>query len=334
MNPLRMIAAVLTALALSQPVPARAEANELRVAIQDGLAYLPFIIARNNGLVEKHARQAGLGEVKVAWSKFASGAVMNDALLSGSLDIATGGVPPLVILWARTKGNVDVKALSAWVAVPGYLNTRNPAVQSIKDFTAKDRIAVPAVRTSNQAIYLQMAAEKAFGAGNQNRLDALTVTLSHGDASAAMLSSVSEINSHFTIEPYATIQRNAGARTITSSYEILGGPATTSLVWTTSKFYQANPKLSAAFTAALQEGIDTIYRDRKAAADVYLKATNSKETLESVVAMLEDPNMQFSLTPKRVLPQVEFMHRTGLIKVKPDDWKDLFFPTVHAMPGS
>jgi len=334
MNALRMISAALAALVLSQPAPARAEANELRVAIQDGLAYLPFLMAQNNGLIEKHAKQAGLGDVKVSWSKFASGAVMNDALLSGSLDIATGGVPPLVILWARTKGSLDVRALSAWVAVPVYLNTRNPAVKTIKDFTAKDRIAVPAVRVSNQAIYLQMAAEKAFGAGNHTKLDALTITLGHGDAHAAMLSPVSEVNSHFAIEPYATMQKKAGANTVTSNYEILGGPATTSLVWTTSKFYNANPRLSAAFTAALQESIDTINRDRRAAADIYLKATRSKEAAESVVAMLEDPNMQFGLTPKRVLPQVEFMHRIGLIKAQPAGWKDLFFPTVHALPGS
>ncbi len=136
MNIFRIATALLLALALGNAPSVRAEAKELRVAIQDGLAYLPFIIAQQNGLVEKHAKQAGLGDVKVAWSKFASGAVMNDALLAGSLDIATGGVPPLVILWARSKGSVDVKALSAWVAVPGYLNTRNPSVKTLKDVSA------------------------------------------------------------------------------------------------------------------------------------------------------------------------------------------------------
>ncbi len=190
------------------------------------------------------------------------------------------------------------------------------------------------MRTSNQAIYLQMAAEKEFGAGNHTKLDALTVTLSHGDATAAVLSPVSEINSSFTIEPFASIQKANGAHTITSSYEILGGPATTSLVWATAKFYNENPKLAAAFTAALQEGIDAIEKDRPTAADIYLKATRAKETPENVVKMLSDPNMQFSLTPKRVLPQVEFMHRIGLIKVKPASWQDLFFPTVHKLPGS
>jgi len=44
-------------------------------------------------LVEKHAKAAGIPEVKVAWPTFNSPAAMNDALLSGSVDIVSGGVP-------------------------------------------------------------------------------------------------------------------------------------------------------------------------------------------------------------------------------------------------
>ena len=76
-------------------------------------------------LIEKHAKAAGV-DVKVGWAKFAGGNVMNDALLSNSLQFASGGVGPLVTLWARTKGNLDVKAVSAINSMPLYLNTRNP----------------------------------------------------------------------------------------------------------------------------------------------------------------------------------------------------------------
>jgi NitT/TauT family transport system substrate-binding protein len=31
---------------------------------------------------------------------------------------------------------------------------------------------------------------------------------------------------------------------------------------------------------------------------------------------------------------LDFMHRTGALKVKPDSWKDMFFPMAHALPGS
>ena len=45
-------------------------------------------------------------------------------------------------------------------------------MKTIKDFTEKDRIALPAVRVSIQAVVLQMAAEKVFGKGQEHKLDA------------------------------------------------------------------------------------------------------------------------------------------------------------------
>ena len=313
---------------------AGAEVTELKVAIQDGLAYLPFIIMEHNGLVEKHAKAAGVDNLKVSWSKLASSAVMNDALLSGSLHIATGGVPGLVTLWSRTRGNLNVKAVGAWVSVPNYLNVRNPAVKSIKDLTEKDRIAVPAVKVSNQALYLQMLAEQVYGPGNQNKLDAFTISLSHGDAAAAMLSPVSEITGHFTIEPYASMERDKGAHTLTTSFDILGGPATTSVVWATSRFYTENPKVYAAFVKGLEEAFDFIKRDTKAAAEYYIKVTKTRESPDSVSRMLNDPLIKWGIAPSNIMKQVDFMQRTGSIKDKPDSWKDLFFPNVHNLPGS
>ena len=68
------------------PNPVRAEANELRVAKQFGLGYLQFVMMDDMKLVEKHAKAAGLGDVKVSWNTFRSSDVMNDALISGTVD--------------------------------------------------------------------------------------------------------------------------------------------------------------------------------------------------------------------------------------------------------
>ena len=128
------------------------------------------MVMEEQKLIEKYAKANGV-DVSVGWAKFAGGNVMNDALLSDSLQFASGGVGPFVTLWAKTRGNLDVKAVAAINSMPLYLNTRNPAVKSIKDFTDKDKIALPAVKVSIQAVTLQMAAEKAFGEGQQNKLD-------------------------------------------------------------------------------------------------------------------------------------------------------------------
>jgi NitT/TauT family transport system substrate-binding protein len=323
-----LVAAVLLSPAL------RAELAEIKVAQQYGISYLPLMLMEEQKLIEKHAKAAGI-DVKVGWAKFAGGNVMNDALLSNSLQFASGGVGPLVTLWARTRGNLDVKAVSAINSMPLYLNTRNPNVRTIKDFTEKDRIALPAVKVSIQAVTLQMAAEKAFGEGQQGKLDALTVSLSHPDAQVALLSGASEITAHFSSPPFQYQQlEKPGIRTVLSSYDVLGGPATFNVVWTTSKFRNENPKLYDAFVKALDEAIAQINRDKKAAAEAYLRISKDKDTVADILAMLNDPAIVYTTTPQNVMKYVDFMAKTGSIKVKPDSWKDLFFPNVHNLPGS
>jgi sulfonate transport system substrate-binding protein len=313
----------------------RAEMTEIKVAQQYGISYLPLMLMEEQKLIEKHAKANGIPDLKVGWAKFAGGNVMNDALLSNSLQFASGGVGPLVTLWARTRGNLDVKAVAAINSMPLYLNTRNPNVKTIKDFTDKDRIALPAVKVSIQAITLQMAAEKAFGAGQQGKLDPLTVTLSHPDAQMALLSGRSEITAHFSSPPFQYQQlRNPAIHTVLNSYDVLGGPATFNVVWTTSKFRAENPRLYDAFVKALDEAIGQINADHKAAAEAYLRISKDKDTVQNILAMLNDPAIVFTTTPQNVMKYVDFMFKTGAIKARPDSWKDLFFPNVHSLPGS
>jgi NitT/TauT family transport system substrate-binding protein len=326
-----LIAMIMVAL----PPHAQAELTEIKVAEQYGIGYLPLMLMEEQKLIEKHAKANGIPDLKVGWAKFAGGNVMNDALLSNSLQFASGGVAPLVTLWARTRGNLDVKAVGAIDSMPLLLNTRNPNVKSIKDFTDKDRIALPAAKVSIQAITLQVAAEKAFGEGQQGKLDPLTVTLSHPDAQVALLSGQSEITAHFGSPPFQYQQlKNPAIHTVLNSYDVLGGPATFNVVWTTSKFRTENPRIYDAFVKALDEAIAQINADHKAAAEAYLRISKDKDTVQDILAMLNDPAIVFTTTPQSVMKYVDFMLRTGSIKVKPESWKDLFFPNVHALPGS
>src|SRR5881227_642418 len=124
-------------------LPARAEMAEIAVAQQYGIGYLPLMLMEEKKLIEKHAKAAGV-DVKIGWAKFAGGNVMNDALLSGSLQFASGGVGPLLTLWARTRGNLDVRGVGALNSMPLHLVTRNPNVKKLADFGPGDRIALPA----------------------------------------------------------------------------------------------------------------------------------------------------------------------------------------------
>lgn len=314
---------------------ARAEITELKIAEQYGISYLPLMIMEDQHLVEKYSKEAGAGGLKVTWAKFAGGNVMNDALLSDSLHIAAGGVAPLVTLWAKTRGNYDVKAVAALNSMPLYLNTRNPSVKTIKDFTDKDKIALPAVKVSIQAVTLQMAAEQAFGAGQQNKLDRLTVSMSHPDGQAALLSGTSEVDAQFSSPPFQYQQLDKpGIHTVLNSYQVLGGPATFNLVWTTTKFRKENPRVYASFVMALEDAIEMINKDKRAAAEIYLRMSKDKSSVEDIMKMLDDPQIKYTTTPQNVMKYVDFMNKIGSIKAKPASWKDLFFDNVYKLPGS
>ena len=326
------MATLLLGVALA--LPARAEVGELRVAKQYGLGYLQMMLMEDQKLIEKHAKANGV-TVMVGWATFAGGNVMNDALLSGSLQFVSGGVAPFVTLWARTRGSLDVKSVGALDSMPLYLVTRNPRVKTIRDFTEQDRIGLPAVKVSIQAITLQMAAEKAFGPGQQGNLDPLTVTLSHPDAMQALLSGRSEVNAHLGAPPFQYQEiRNPGVHAVLNSYDVLGGPATFNVIWTTSKFRDENPKLYDAFVKALDDAMAQINRDKRSAAETYLRMSKDKDSVAEILTMLNDPQIVFTTTPQNTMKYVDFMYRTGLIKTKPGSWQDLFFPNAQSLPGS
>jgi NitT/TauT family transport system substrate-binding protein len=321
---------------LSSPGALRAETSKVRLSKQVGLASLTLLVMEHEKLLEKHLAAAGLTDVEVSWSMFGSGAVMNDGLLSGNLDFAAGGSIPLAVLWSKTTGTPnEVRAVCGLNAIPMYLDTRNPDVRSIRDFTPKSKIAVPAIKVSIQAVTLQMAAAKEWGEENYARLDPLTVSMNGTDSFIALTSGAGEVDTRFGGAPYAQIeQKKPGIRTVLNSYDVLGGPHDTNLIYTTKKFHDANPKTYAAFFGAFKEATDLVNADKRKAAEIYLQMSPEKVSVDELVEILRDPQVISSMAPLGVMKFVDFAYRTGTIKKKPETWKDMFFPEAHGLPGN
>src|SRR5258708_14258614 len=149
-----------------------ANAAEIRLAEQFSMGYLQFNVMKRDRLIEKYATQRGLKDFKVSWQRFNGPAAMNEALLSNSTDIVTGGVPGLITLWDKTLGtSFEVKGICALSSQPFLLNTANPDIKSITDFGERDRIAVPSIKVSVQPVVLRMAAAAASRAENYANLD-------------------------------------------------------------------------------------------------------------------------------------------------------------------
>ncbi len=330
---IRLGAALLALLTVAAPPAARAEVKEVHLAEEFGVSYLPLLIMREQHLLESEAKAAGLGEIKVTWARFGGGPEMNDAILSGRLDFASGGVAPMITLWSRTKGRV--KAVCALNSMPLYLNTTNPAVKTIRDFTDKDRIALPAVKVSIQAVTLQMAAAEVFGPDQANKLDHLTVSMKHPDGVVALLSGHSEITAHFTSPPFMYQElEDKRVHRVLDSYDVLGGPSTFNVVWTSQKFHDENPKLYAAFVSALKAADEVIAKDPKQAAKIYINGENSKLPLALIEKILRDPENRFTLAPQNTMKYAAFMQKIGMIPEAPKKWSDMFFPEAASLPGS
>ncbi|MRX08485.1 ABC transporter substrate-binding protein [Pseudoduganella sp. FT25W] len=324
------------ALALSFAVTAPAQAEgRIRIAEQFGVVYLLLNVAQDQQLIEKQGKKLGV-DITVERLQLSGGSAVNDALLSGAIDIAGAGVGPLLTIWDRTNGRQNVKGVASLGSFPYYLVSTNPKVKSIADLTEKDRIALPAVTVSVQSRILQYAAAKQWGEKEFARLDKFTQTLPHPDATAAVIAGGTEINGHFGNPPFQEqeLAGNSHAHIVLNSYDVLGGPSSATVLYATEKFRNENPKTYRAFTAALAEAAQYVARNPEGAADTYLRISKSKVDRELLLKIIRNPQVNFSVAPQNTYGLAQFLYRVGAIKKQPASWRDYFFEDPVIANGS
>ena len=317
-------------------MPAAAEVNQLRISRGFGLGYLPLYVMEARGLLQKTASANGLGQINVEFRLIDGGNNINDAILAGSIDIASTGPGGFLTLWAKTKGNPTLEVVGLGGSASGgmTMTSRNPALRTLRDVSEKDRIALPGIKTSLGAIILQMAVAKEFGDPNYARLDHLTVSMPYPEAVAAMLSGQTEITAHVCSELFSQMELDApGIHKVFNSVELFGH-LTTIMAFTTARFRASNPKLTASFVAALGEAIEFIGENKSEAARIYVNGARLKSTEANVLRIINDQDLHYTLAPNGIMTYANFMHRVGLLKVKPQTWTEVFGPEVHKLPGN
>jgi NitT/TauT family transport system substrate-binding protein len=313
---------------------ASAETGKVRVATQFGLAYLPLIMMEHDHLWEQQADKLGV-KIEVEYARIGGGGALNDALISDSVDMVAGGTAPMLVLWDRTTTSFKVKALAALNTAPIDILTNKPNVRSLADFAPDDRIAVPAIRSSLQALVLMAAAERAFGPGQASHLDSQTVAMQHPDAVATLTLPNSPIAGYVSSSPYQELLLNKpGISKVTDSFVAFGEPSTQSVIYAKDSFVKANPKVMEAFYAALRQALASIAADRGGSVDKYLDVTHEKTDRKLIDAILARPDFNFGVEPTGTLKLAELMKRVGLIKQNPTSWKDFFAEALHAGQGS
>ena len=261
----------LVAAAAALPLGAQAEVSELHIPLgAGGFGFLPLHMMHKHGLIEKQAAKAGV-KVSVNWANIGGPSVMIDALLSGSAHFISAGPPSFLILWDKTGGKV--KGVAAMSSMPMSLNTRAAHLKSVDDITGSDKIAVTSVKSSIPSIIMQMHAVQKYGKDQAFRFDPFTVTMSHANAAVALLSGSSNIVAHYASAPLSQRElKESGIRSIMNTDDVMGGSTTFTMVSTTTKFHDENPKVYAAFVAALKEAQAMIKADPRSAAAVLIES--------------------------------------------------------------
>jgi NitT/TauT family transport system substrate-binding protein len=310
------------AVLLAPLAPSRAEVAQVRIGLQRTFFYLPILVAQSEGMFEKNAKAAGL-DLKVELSYFSGATAMNEALLSDSIDVGSVGLGGALIAWDKTRGRQHIKILAAVSRGDLVLFTNRPNIKSFADFTANEKIAVPAFN-SIQAMILREAAKKAFG--DASKLDQLLISLPQPDAVAAILAGTA-IGGYFASPPFIQVlEKDQRVHKVLSSDDVLDGEHVTTLVMEAKQgFVDDNPKVSRVIVASLREANKLIAEKPERAAAIYLDSAKMKMTGADIEHILTDHSLVFSDKPEGVRRFAAIMGQQNLLTKQPEKLEDVFF---------
>lgn len=311
-----------------------AETEQVTIAYQFGWSYTPFHVMKNMGLVDKHAKAAGIN-LKVDFKNMGSPGIIRDGMLAGQVQYGAVGVPTLITLADKTNG--DYKAVGNIVSVPMNFNINtDSAYGQVKDLKQicdiQAKVALPTIKSSVQAVTFQMFSQK--HCGEPFKLDSNTISLSHPDGMTQLLTN--QVGGHFTSPPFNDLEIDLGkgkVKPLFDSYDVLGGPTSFILFVGSEKFRQENPKVNEVIAKAFEEAVAWTKNNKQAAAELYVKEEKSKEQVSDVVAQMSSPKVIFDTTPNNIGAYSSFMKNIGTVK-KDMDWKYLSMPHLHSRKGS
>lgn len=318
---------VLVCLALG--APAAAEPAHIAIGIQNGIAYLPLQVMAAQHLVEKHAKALGL-DLSADVINLGQTGLVRDALIAGQIQFGVAGPPTLITLYEKTRGAFG--AADAVSSLPVTLNTTNPKIKTVCDFADGDKIALPTIKSSAQAVVLQMASKARCGDPFRN--DRFTVSMGHPDGYNALMSGL--ISAHMTSPPFANAELTNGkgrVRRVLNSYDVLKSKASLVLLITSSAFRAGNPEAYRAVREALEDGEAFVRAHPNEAAAIYKKAEKSRDSEADIVKQITAPDLVFDTTPQGLGRFAAFMNEIGTVKAK-YTWQQLSLPELAGRKGS
>ena len=328
----------LTALLLccATAVPAFAQ-QEVKIGMGFGLAFLPLYVCEDLKLIEKHAKDAHL-DVKASFPRFMGAAQVQDAVISGAIDVGPFGTAPLLAAWQKGKDTpAQIVAVSGLTSLPLVLLSNRPNEQSIADISPAERIAVPTL-TSPQMYLLELQSEKTFG--RYDRLNGQVVALSHADAIADLVAgagqSAPQVTAYFSSPPFTALAlRDANVHPLLRSSDVMGGKSSFLIMGATKAYIGAQARMPDVIGKAIDEAARIIHDDPHRAAQIYLTHEPSSSLNSAATeAVIRDIKDEFGSAVYGVQAIADFMGRHGELKAPPQSWKEIVAPSLLNSPST
>jgi NitT/TauT family transport system substrate-binding protein len=323
----------LTASAVLCVTAAPARAQEVKIGLGFGLAFLPVYICQDMKLVEKRGKELHL-DVKASYQRFVGAGPMQDAIASGTIDMGPYGTAPLLAAWDKAKGTrAQILAVSGITTMPLTLLSNRPKVATIADFQPTDRIAMPSL-TAPQMYLLEMQSEKTFKA--YDKLQDQVVAMSPAEAVTALVDGSGLVTAYFASPPFTQLTlRDAKVHRVLSSADVLDGKASFLIMGATRSYIDAHPQMPEAIDKAMEDAARIIRSDPRRAAQIYLTHEPSMSlsggTVETVLRDIKD---EFGSAVYGVQAFADFMARHGGLKTPPKSWKDIVAPALLSSPST
>ena len=320
-------------LAAAIATPALAQ-QDVKIGIGFGISFLPVYLMDEFKIIEKNAKAAGL-DVKTSYARFSGTGPMQDAVLSGSIDMGPLGIAGLLLAWEKAKGTPQQAfAISGVTSLPLVLLTNRPDVKKLADFKPTDRISMPSL-VSPQMFLLQMQSEKEFGAGQQDKLRNQIVALPHPESVNALASGSTEVTAYFAPPPFIQLALKSPKVSKVLVSSDIAGKQSFLIMEATKRWIEANPKLPDVIAKSIDEAAAIIKNDPKKAAEIYLQREPSKMIdLDGMTAILKEYSDEYGSAVYGVQATADFMGRLGQLKNPPKSWKDVVTPSIVKSPST
>ena len=319
-----MALAVLTALGMCASMTGCGEeegdggTSKLKIVQQFGMAYAPFQVMEQQGLVEAAYEEATGKTVEVEYIQLNSGGTINDSFASGDVQFGAMGVAPAI---TGVMSGVGYKICSNVSAQPHRIMTSNPDAKSLKDI-GKDQIALVNIG-SIQHILLAMACEEEMG--DAHAMDNNIAAMAHPDGMAALINGAVEYQ--LTTSPYVYKEADQGMKEVEAIEAVWPEGNSFIVAVASQELYDNNPELYKSVVDSLAQAIDYINNNKEAAAELLCEAEDV--SAEKMLEWLNDPACSYSTELKGVMTMAKFMDENGFLEVDgPKSISDLAFDNV------